>query len=259
MKQCLFLFTACLLLCPGAFARTLNHPFVVNGKVWTYYRGNSTGESTWEEVFSLEGDTAIGSRQCIKLYLTRNRLYDPLDHLYKGALYEDDGKVYYIEPGSTTPALLYDFSSEPETIVKVGPTELTIKERKLYKYRGEYWTEIGWQPVEPDYQDYYNYIWYEGIGMTGASTLLGIYEGYGPWYTGGFISLVNCKVNDQIIFDPNEFYKSAEIVTGIVLPSDEEIVNGKSSNGKWFDLHGRKLSGKPARGIYIEDGKKFVK
>ena len=37
-----------------------------------------------------------------------------------------------------------------------------------------------------------------------------------------------------------------------------EIVNGKLSNGKWFDLQGRQLSGKPARGIYIEDGKKKV-
>ena len=38
----------------------------------------------------------------------------------------------------------------------------------------------------------------------------------------------------------------------------DEIVNGKWSNGKWFDLQGRKLSGRPARGIYIEDGKKKV-
>ena len=39
---------------------------------------------------------------------------------------------------------------------------------------------------------------------------------------------------------------------------EREIVNGKSSNGKWFDLQGRRLAGKPARGIYIEDGKKIM-
>ena len=52
-----------------------------------------------------------------------------------------------------------------------------------------------------------------------------------------------------------------DTTTGIVsplLPSDEEIGNGESSNGKWFDLQGRRLSGKPARGIYIEDGKKVL-
>jgi len=36
-------------------------------------------------------------------------------------------------------------------------------------------------------------------------------------------------------------------------------LNGKSSNGKWYDLQGRKLSGKPARGIYIENGKKVLR
>ena len=38
----------------------------------------------------------------------------------------------------------------------------------------------------------------------------------------------------------------------------DEIVNGKLSNGKLFDLQGRMLSDRPARSIYIEDGKKKV-
>nr|MCR5850320.1 hypothetical protein [Bacteroidaceae bacterium] len=37
-----------------------------------------------------------------------------------------------------------------------------------------------------------------------------------------------------------------------------EIVNGKLSNRTLFDLQGRRLSGKPARGIYIENGKKVL-
>ena len=34
-----------------------------------------------------------------------------------------------------------------------------------------------------------------------------------------------------------------------------QMVNGKSSNGKCYDLQGRRISEKPARGIYIESGK----
>ena len=34
---------------------------------------------------------------------------------------------------------------------------------------------------------------------------------------------------------------------------------GKMINDKYYDLQGRKLPGKPALGIYIEDGKKKVK
>ncbi len=36
------------------------------------------------------------------------------------------------------------------------------------------------------------------------------------------------------------------------------IVNGKSVNGKWYDLSGRRLSTPPAKGVYIRDGKKVV-
>ena len=44
------------------------------------------------------------------------------------------------------------------------------------------------------------------------------------------------------------------------LPLDEtavsspQMVNGKWSNGKWFDLTGRRLTTPPSKGIYIEDG-----
>ena len=46
---------------------------------------------------------------------------------------------------------------------------------------------------------------------------------------------------------------------------DSQMVNGKWSNGKWFDLSGRQLSTSNAqlptlrKGIYIKDGKKIVK
>ena len=56
-------------------------------------------------------------------------------------------------------------------------------------------------------------------------------------------------------------------VKGITIVFDdetriEEIVNGKSSNGKsdeWYDLSGRKLEGKPTqKGIYINNGRKTL-
>ena len=47
-------------------------------------------------------------------------------------------------------------------------------------------------------------------------------------------------------------------------PGEDEIVNGKSSNSKWYDLAGRKRvngklsNGKLPKGIYIRDGKKIL-
>lgn len=37
-----------------------------------------------------------------------------------------------------------------------------------------------------------------------------------------------------------------------------EIVSQLPSDGVYYDLQGRRLSGKPQRGIYIRDGKKFI-
>lgn len=42
--------------------------------------------------------------------------------------------------------------------------------------------------------------------------------------------------------------------TGI-RPTPDPSLNG----GEWYDLQGRKLSGKPAKGgVYVKDGKKIV-
>ena len=37
-----------------------------------------------------------------------------------------------------------------------------------------------------------------------------------------------------------------------------EIVSSTSSNSEWFDLQGRRLSGQPQRGLYIQNGRKHV-
>ena len=42
-------------------------------------------------------------------------------------------------------------------------------------------------------------------------------------------------------------------------PNSLQMVNDKSSNGKCFDLQGRRLSGKPAQGLYIEKGQKKLR
>ena len=39
----------------------------------------------------------------------------------------------------------------------------------------------------------------------------------------------------------------------------DEMVNGQSSNGKWYDLSGRKLTQPRTKGVYVIDGKKVIK
>ena len=206
-------------------------PFVQDGKVWTYASSNFIYD--YEETCSLEGDTVISSRKCVKLYYTCQQYHQ--NHLYEGAMFEEGGNVYFIAPGSTTPALMYDFSSEPGTIITVGPYELRINEKKLAKYRGEYLKIIDYSPLEDEYGEYE---WIDGLGIDCGGLLTDIVEGT-AWRTGGERYLKTCSINGEVVYDEDDFYTSAQIVNEnevnyatdqmatIVLPTEPDASKGK--------------------------------
>ena len=197
----------------------------------------------------------INSRKCVKLYYTCQQYHQ--NHLYKGAMFEEGGKVYIITPGSTTPTLMYDYSIELGTIINVGSFELRIKEKKLVKYHEEYLKVIEYCELE---HEEYPFKGVEGIGFLGGLTCP--IEGYIPGLTGGERYLKMCTINGEVVYERHDFYTSSQIVTGImspsVLPSNKNIL---------YDLQGRQVgngkmimvNGKLPRGIYIESGKKKVK
>ena len=222
MKKTFLLFLLCFVQ-TSVFAQTIN-PFVQDGKVWTYDATNFI--YYWEETYSLEGDTVINSHKCLKLYFTC-QFYNQ-DHLYKGAIFEKkNGKVYFIATGSTKPVLLYDFSCEPGTITKVGEFELRIIERKLAKYHGEYLNIFEYSLLE---DEYYPFNGIEGIGFLGGG-LTCLIDGYTPVNTGGSRFIRTCTVNDEIVFDADEFFKMAQYV------SEEETASGYFPEGtKWTEI-----------------------
>lgn len=245
MKRIISLFVACLLAHYSAVAETIL-PFVQDGKVWVYYVSNFIYE--WEESYRLEGDTVIGSRNCLKLYYTC-QVYGQ-EHVYKGAmLNKSNGNVYFIAPDSTTPVLMYDFTSLPGTIIDVGPFELRINAKKYAKYHEEYLKVIDYCPLE---RERFEGQWIDGVGIIICGNLTTLVDGYGTWYDGGERQLKSCTVNDEVVFEWNDFHTSSQIITGISNPS----VLPSNKKNSIFDLQGRKLQSKPSRGIYIEDGKK---
>ena len=93
-----------------------------------------------------------------------------------------------------------------------------------------------------------------------------------PTVNGGHLGVIN-HINEQNVMTKSQVaaakakgwyvyyndnhkwqnYEGSDDPTGIVSPP------GETEEGAIYDLQGRKLSGKPARGIYIENGKKKVK
>ena len=233
-------------------------PFVQDGKVWIYkVEVEDQEDIVWDEIFSLEGDTMINSRECLKLYYSSDSNYGHYNHVYKGALYEDIGNVYIFTPSSTTPALMCDFTSKIGSVIKVGKFELRIKEKNLIKYHDEYLKNIFYTPLE---DEGFEGNWIEGIGVPWGGNLTSFIDGAGPWYDGRFSRYLNmCMVNNRIVFNSDEFYKTAQIVTSVLKSSVQP------SDKIFYDLSGRKidssiftLRSSLKRGIYIQNGKKVA-
>lgn len=210
-------------------------PFVQDGKVWTYEASNFIYD--WEETFSLEGDTLISSRKCLKLYYTCQFYHQ--EHLYKGAMFEEEGKVYFFASGSTTPVLLYDFFYEPGTIIKVGDFELRINETRLAKYRSEYLKVIDYCILG---DEYYPFKGIEGIGFLGGG-LTCLIDGYTPVNTGGERSLKTCTVKGEVVFDTDEFLASAQYINENEIPFTQDQMATiilptapNASKGKYYRL-----------------------
>ena len=70
--------------------------------------------------------------------------------------------------------------------------------------------------------------------------------------------LVHFERDGEVLYDVWPQKEKTTKIVSPLNPSDKEMVNVKSSNRKFYDLQGRRLFGKPARGIYIEDGMKKV-
>ena len=111
MKKTILLFLLCFIQV-SLFAQENNyHPFVEEGKVWNMYYHNDLmhlQDPTYYYHYFIEGDTLIAGQNCKKLYAFNEN--NDNQTMYKMALFESEGKVYFIPCGSTENYILYDFT-----------------------------------------------------------------------------------------------------------------------------------------------------
>ena len=69
------------------------------------------------------------------------------------------------------------------------------------------------------------------------------------------VLMADCHVSEKLKpFSVKVDNEKAQIPVGIL-----ELMNGELSNGKWYDLNGRRVVGKPQKGrVYIFNGKKVT-
>ena len=223
----------------ASFAQDDYRPLVEQGKKWTYH--HDAYQYVYDYHYTLEGDTVVAGKDCLKMY-SDNR--DNKGEIrYEGALYEENKKVYCFYPEKDEAALLYDFNC------KVGDT-LSKNSRDLIALsietivgvvcKGEYYA-LQVQEYDEEKNDSVvlgTLYWIEGVGATkDFFNMLPL--------AGNYNSLIACEVNGEVLYQSSTAIQSMKSY----LPDDDGII---------FDLQGRRLPSPPAKGIYIQNGKKRI-
>ena len=233
-------------------------PFVEEGKRWRIVRISASTQSPAAYIsYKMEGDTIIAGKTWKKVYEGTN-----LEKYW--ILVREENKRVYFHPyvGAQTDALLYDFnvkegdllsfydifeySSKAQFEAKnplLGPT--VVKKVEELENSGHRYRQI-----VVEYDERYSFenakdIWTERIGSS-----------IHPFFRhtchnalrkgSGFFLLETCAVGDEVIYHRE--------ITGLTTPQVNSITNDAI-----YDLSGRRLQTAPQRGVYMMNGKTYIR
>jgi hypothetical protein len=100
-----------------------------------------------------------------------------------------------------------------------------------------------------DGADVWHENWVEGVGSELNGIETPVHEK--PLDTKEYTRFISCYENGQCIFTAKDF-----VTPSLTSITAKPMLNDYPVNGQSFDLTGRRLSSPPAKGVYIENGKK---
>ena len=241
MKR-LVLLNVMFVIALSAMAQDTYHPLLKDGKCWYGKEVSPFIDRDFTCNYYLSGDTLIGNELFQKCYRLSNRSGDAANVLYYyAALQEKDRRVYAVVREATEKKLILDFN------LQVGDS--------LHCEYGQSFLEIVSEGGDAHYVlekidsvaavdgSPLRRYWFEGVGTNSYPFNWNfIISSYG-------YALQGCY-EEGVLFYGNPIPESIMMLN--MSPSD-------NSNSQYFDLQGRRLNGKPAKGMYIQNGKKYVK
>lgn len=226
--------------------RTEYRPMLVEGKIWHYlYTDYFADIYDYPMDYVLRGDTVVEGKTYYKMYEET-----PDSQSYYCAWREEGKRIYRLNKGAKE-ALWYDFGLPyhgqiPYSLLFDIP--VYFEKTEVVKAEGGYFTRH--QNINSEY--IFTSYCIEGIG--GFNGLLR--PGIVSVPNGKVLSFSSCEENGKIIFREGDIGKPAVDYTNVEAP---HATRQSSQTLGLFDLQGRRLNALPAKGLYVKDGKKYVK
>ena len=197
----IILFSLSILSC---FAQSGNK-FAVEGKVWHMRHDSPIPHNvSYDFDYFIQGDTLIATNECKKFYAYNED--GKQQTVYKMALYEQEGKVFFIPEDSETPYLLYDFQSnagDTVTVFECNHPEHLQKDMSVL--------EVNWFSVNGVERRCERVGLQERSNRSAGWWIEGIGSELGPLNTSGFGMVGNsnylicCELAGDTIFSLGEF------------------------------------------------------
>lgn len=278
MKKIIYLLLSMSMAPLASTAQEGYRPLLSDGKTWNEY---ADGPVRICKKLYLNGDTVIGGETYKKLYEHTTYIsYDnpaDADSLPDRLLLpvrEESHRVYASDYGKEK--LLYDFTMQPGDSMMVTSYEwLRVTSIDTVSAGGslfrrihlahvtdeatpwEYMTDREWPSDRPRITEE-KALWVEGVGSDRGLTAFFGWRGSAAPYAKTSI-FDNCMENGKTLFTYNDFNAPAwkDLETG-----GHCLACGVNGDGKvhlTFDMQGRRLAVNPRKGVYIRDGRKYVR
>lgn len=224
-------------------------PFVEEGKVWNCNAFSPVYGSLIDTdvIFRISGDTLINENAYKKVYCRFDKYFGSEEQQYYCAVREEDCRVFIIESEKEVEKLLYDFSNPQEK------KTLSYDERAFIRLPGYHPKRIPKNQFvfslrNPINEESFIGTWLEGAGNIYTNPFG--FEFIDEDATFGFpISVFSC-INGEEKYLYDRTWNS--------VPNSIQEINKESNDSNIYDFQGRRLSDKPDKGLYIQNGKKYV-
>lgn len=231
-------------------------PMLQVGKTWHMNYPNmswpdGSHDGKWE--MTVEKDTIVGGEQCFKVLSWMSFRPDGGGYYL---MQEQDRKVWWLtDTYSSGRKLLFDFTLMVGDSVTVSEgSDMTVEHVDSIEVSGEVYKRITMYRAGSGYNEEERQVWVEGIGSKSSPLLSLTAQGA----VGLDIRLDSCTLGGRCVFRREDFlaptYHANNDATSIPRINAISVTNSP----KYYDLQGRRLTGRPGRGLYIRDGKKVV-